>query len=119
MASKAFALMAMALCGLCVAGCANLYQAPLKPPSGALVTSVTIPLTTNFSSTPVSSMQCVESTSYYLFWPYPIIDLAWQDGRSAHAKLARQQVSRPLYAEVDILTVFGLFGRYTVNVYAP
>ncbi len=119
MAGKAFVLMALALCGLCAAGCANLYQAPLKPPSGAFVTAVTIPLTTDFKSTPVSAMRCVSSESFYLFWPYPIMDFSWQDGRSAHARLMRQRAGEPVYAEADILTVLGLFGRYTVNVYTP
>lgn len=109
------ALLALGIVTLawCATGCANCYRAPLKPAPGAFVTMQTIPLTTEFGPTPIAGLNKVSSETFYLWWPYPIMDFGWGDDAKALGKLA----SAPAYAEVDILTIFGLFGRYTVNIY--
>lgn len=102
-------------------GCANTYRAPFKPPSGAFVTTQTLPLTLEppAEGLPIANLRKVRSESGYLFWPYPMFDLAWGDLRTL-GKLPRGgRLERIAYAEVEVFTVFSLFGRYTVNVYGP
>ena len=97
-------------------GCANLYRAPFKPATGALITTQTIPLTTDFPVPCVAEMEKETSETFYLWWPYPIMDFSWGDEALALGKLACEN-AKPRYAELEVFTVFGLFGRYTVNIY--
>ncbi len=106
--------LAVAAAAVCLSGCANLYRAPLKPAPGGLVTSQTIPLTLNFEPTRAATFDKTASETFYLFWPYPIMDFAWGDREKALGLLDGRT---PAYAELEVFTLFGLFGRYTVNFY--
>lgn len=97
-------------------GCANLYRAPFKPAPGAFITTQTIPLTTDFSVPCPVGMKKETSETFYLWWPYPIMDFSWGEEDLALGKLARKG-AKPRYAELEVFTVLGLFGRYTVNIY--
>lgn len=110
---------ALVLMALGVSGCANAYDAPLRPPSGFIYTSTTLPLDLEAKSRDLAGMTKLSSESFYLLWPYPSIDVAWGDD-AALGKAARDQQFGPLhYAEVEVTTVIGLFGRYTVTIYGP
>lgn len=104
---------------LVAAGCANSYVAPLKPPAGAFVSTQTVPLTIEMPPNGLSfeGLSKISTESYYFLWPYPTFDMAWGDafalGKAGHSG----RLSSIAYAEVEVLTVFNLFGRYTVNVY--
>ncbi len=107
--------LAVAALAACLTGCANLYRAPLKPAPGGLVTVQTIPLTLDFG--PVvgaSGLHKTASETFYLFWPYPIMDFSWGEKEKALGLLGGRT---PNYAELEVFTLFGLFGRYTVNFY--
>lgn len=107
------------LMALGVTGCANCYDAPLRPASGGIYTSYTLPLDIECASRNLAGMEKIQSESFYLFWPYPCFDVAWGDQASL-GKAARDQKFGPLhYAEVEVTTVLSLFGRYTVNIYGP
>lgn len=59
-----------------------------------------------------------QSQNYYVFLPWPVwFDLAWHEtqpmGKDPHGSACRE-IS---YAEVEVLTVLGLFGRYRINSY--
>lgn len=114
------------LCGgvllaLLLAGCANTYTAPLKPPSGAFVTTQTLPLTVEAppEGLTLAGLRKVSAESGYLFWPYPTFDLAWGDPRALGKAARAARLTSVTYAEAEVLTVLSLFGRYTVNVYGP
>lgn len=115
----------LAFCGgalflaVCLAGCANTYTVPLKPPSGSLLTTQTLPLTVDMppEGLPVGGLRKITVESGYLFWPYPAFDLAWGDLRALGKTVRSERLMSVSYAEVEVLTVLSLFGRYTVNVY--
>ena len=99
------------------AGCANTFDAPLRPAPGLFFTSYTIPLTTEFDGQQVSGLIKTETETAYLFWPYPSFDVAWDNGRDRYFQASRQ--SSIQYADLEVFTVFGIFGRYRVNYYGP
>lgn len=121
MASKRIFCCGGLLVALLVSGCANTYTAPLRPPSGALFTSQTIPITIDAPPEGLNLSGChkVSSESFYLFWPYPIFDLAWGNPRALGAAAHSDRFASATYAEAEVFTIFGLFGHYTVNVYGP
>lgn len=98
-------------------GCANNFSTPLKPAPGIFLTSYTIPLTTEFEGQQVSGLSKTETETAYLFWPYPTFDLSWDNGRDRAFQASRQSCVQ--YADLEVFTVFGIFGRYRVNYYGP
>lgn len=119
MASKLAFCCGGLLTALLCTGCANTYRAPLKPPCGAFLTTQTFPITLDFPAEgiPVAGLRKVSSESGYFFWPYPLFDLAWGDPRALGKAAHSGRLGRVAYAEAEVLTVFGFFGRYAVNVY--
>ncbi len=110
-------LCALALLTLC-SGCANNFKAPLKPATGILATSYTIPLTLPSETIQVKNLKKVSETASYFFWPYPTFDVAWTEHNQVLGRIAsRGSLSTCEYADVEVVTFFGLFGSYTVNVY--
>ena len=104
---------------LVAAGCTNSYVAPLKPPTGAFVSTQTVPLTVKTPPTGLSfeGLSKGSTESCYFLWPYPTFDMAWGDAFALGKANHSGHLSSIAYAEVEVLTVFSLFGRYTVNVY--
>lgn len=118
MAIKALLLpVAAALLALC--GCANRYTAPLRPPSGGVVTDVTVPLTVDCGGVPAGNLKLLTSYSdWYLFVPYPTVDMSWQSGTPPAAFGGRPKTGEVVYAEMDVFTILSMFGKYTVRLYA-
>jgi len=102
-----------------LSGCANAYDAPFKPPAGAIVTQVAHPLTAeDFGSGIVCDGLAKQShTTFFFLWPYPNISLAWNEKETQLLSEWCTKVKTVSYADVEVFTVFGLFGRYTVNLY--
>lgn len=119
MASKVAFCGGALLLALFFAGCANTYTAPFKPPSGAFLTTQTLPLTieTPPGGLSMGALRKVPVESGYLFWPYPTFDLAWGDLRALGKTVYSDRLASVSYAEVEVVTVLSLFGCYTVNVY--
>lgn len=119
MASKPLLLCLMlAVAAMVLTGCANTFDAPFRPQPGWALTSYTIPLGAEVQGQSMEDLTLEQSQNYYVFLPWPVqIDLAWHEtqpmGKDPHGSACRE-IS---YAEVEVLTVLGLFGRYRINSY--
>ncbi|MHC5034149.1 MAG: TRL domain-containing protein [Planctomycetota bacterium] len=106
----------LAVVFLC-AGCGALrWQAAVKPPIGVLVTQYRAPLTANVAHVPVCQKMGKVSTLYV--WDVLITgqDLAWDDA-SIDAAARQGGLSKVHYADYELMSVFGVFGQFTVRAY--
>lgn len=100
-----------------VSGCrANSMMGKFKPPSGLLVTSMKMPLTTEFNETPVKQKKGVASTTYIYDFLLTGLDFAWEDC-SIDKAAANGNLTTVEYADVEVFQVFGIFGKTTVTAY--
>ncbi len=107
--------MALLLPLVCV-GCANSFNAPFKPATGFVITDYTVPLTVNPAAVDASSLAKYKVDSFYLLWPYPTVDVAWTETASFLPPRGSRLASVE-YADLEVFTVLGMFGRYRVNYY--
>lgn len=99
-------------------GCANCYKTSFKPSSGWFLTCYTLPLKTDCHGQNLRDLRLESTEDYYVYLPYPGIDLAWNEDVSMHGYISHgKRVREAEYAEVEVLTVLGLFGKYSINYY--
>jgi len=103
-----FALLAVLL----TAGCA-FWRAPVVPPAGLLFTQYRAPLTPQVSGVPVAKKVGTHSTSYFAYFLY---SFAWDDA-SIEAAARQGGLSKVYYADYEVLSVLGIYARFTVRAY--
>lgn len=101
-------------------GCANCYKAPFQPSSGFLITKQIHPLTIPDAPLTLTGLKKETSESFYFCWPYPMqLDFAFGEpialGKVTHPY--KSKLDSVEYAELEVHTVIGLFGRYRVHMY--
>jgi hypothetical protein len=109
-------LLVLVVGAVSLTGCAMDYTAPVQPPSGFLITSVKAPLTIDFDQTPVCRKRGSASTHYFYEPFFTHIDFAWGDADMRSA-LRDGRMSSVEYADYELLSIFGIYGKFTVNVY--
>ena len=119
MASKSFCLgLLLFIWTIFLSGCANTFDAPLKPSPGIFLTNYTIPLMTSFEGQSTQDLVCKTTKNYYFFLPYPLmVDLAWSDQLANNAFMHESKLYDIHYADLEVFTVLSLFGCYKVNYY--
>jgi len=116
MRRKIASFLAIVAGSMSLTGCAIGYLAPVRPPTGAFISTFKAPLSVDFSNTPVCTKQGTAST-YYFFNPFfPPIDFAWGEA-DAKAAAAQGNLKNVEYADFELLTIFGIFGKFTVTAY--
>ena len=90
------------------------HKAPIRPQTGALLTSYKAPLTTDFNDTPVDCPKTGKSVAHFLHLPYlmALFPVAWGDA-SIEAAAERGQIQKVAYAEYEYLNVLGVYSQYT------
>ena len=109
-----------ALCAAQAIGCAAhgaAHDTPVMPPTGLIVTMYKAPLTTDFDRTDVSDKKQGTATTYYLNIPYWIpLDVAL--GNATIEKAAKNgKITDVAYADYEILSVMGIFAKFSVTAY--
>ena len=113
----AMALGLLALAGSLAGGCAA-PKAPLVPPTGALVTLYTAPLTSEFKQVPVDAKARKVSASTYYLHDYILtgVQLAWDEAAIQQAAKGGG-LTTVHYADYEWKCFLGFFGIFTVNIY--
>lgn len=102
--------------GLC-AGCkSNMWKGPVQPPQGGLVTHYKFPITTDFKKTPAKGKVSTVSTFYFRDPIFTGLDFAWDDA-SIDAATDKGNLTKVYYADGELLTILGIFGKFTVRVH--
>jgi hypothetical protein len=102
---------------LLASGCAvNTYRAPLRLPVGLLYTDVRAPLMVDFNQTPACTEQGSASSLCFQDWLLTGIAVAWDDC-SVEAAARAGGLREVAYADYELHTVLGFFGRMTVTAY--
>lgn len=98
-------------------GCIQM-RAPFQPPSGALLTSVSVPLQTEFGPNGVPNSMCKGSASSMYFHDFLItgMSFAWDDCSIAKAAM-NGRLETVTHADYEFFHVLGIFGRLTVHAY--
>ncbi|MFO0982546.1 MAG: TRL domain-containing protein [Planctomycetota bacterium] len=96
-------------------GCNALPKVPVRPPGGALFTSVEAPLTTDFDGEAVSSKQG-SASAVYVREPFFGLSISWGDA-SIKAAAQNGYLKNVGYADYDMIQVLGIFGLFTVRVH--
>lgn len=102
---------------LLTAGCVA-FRAPFKPPQGGLFTNIKAPLQTDFHDTPAQPAGHGKVSSFYLFVPFVNLSFAWEDCSVAKA-VENGTLAAVDYADYEMFSVLGVFGRMTVHAYGP
>lgn len=100
-----------------VMGCANTFNTPFKPAAGWCFTHYTIPLSPEYTGFTLDGTVCESTENFYFCWPNPLFDLAWQDKHINPSRKQKADLKYRVYADVEVLTILGMFGRYKVNIY--
>lgn len=100
-----------------LSGCAvNTYRAPLHLPVGMIYTHVKAPMMVDFAQTPVCEAQGSATSLCFQDWILTGIAVAWDDCSVAAAARAGG-LSDVAYADYELQTYFGFFGKMTVTAY--
>ncbi len=113
--SRCFLIVLCMLSCVLFTGCANFFDAPLKPSTGWFLTSYTVPLTLDVKACDPTAFPIAENENFYFFWPQPRIDIAWNNKCLSPKQIDQGMPLR--YAELEVLTIFCCFGRYRVKYY--
>ena len=105
-------LLAVLLAVLLTAGCA-FWRAPVVPPGGVLFTQYRAPLTPQVSGVPVAKKVGMHTSHYFAYFLY---SFAWDDA-SIDAAAKEGGLSRVYYADYEVLSILGLYARFTVRAY--
>ena len=98
---------------LLLTGCATVFTVPVRPPMGVLITNYKAPLTVNFHETPVCTKRGVASTLYFRDFLLTGMDFGWGEaGIDDAAKNGNLKTVE--YADYEMLSVLGVFGKFTV-----
>lgn len=100
---------------LAAAGCAA-YQAPVRPPTGFLFSTITVPLSTNFKNTPVCTKQGSAESLYFRDPLITGLSFAWDRAGIKEAAMAGG-LNTIEYADYEYTLVLGLFGKFRVIAY--
>ncbi len=98
-------------------GCANYYTAPFKPPTGWIVTQQRFPLTVPDTTLNLEGLASEYSESTYFCWPYPTFDVAFGNKKALGRLPDTARVKTVEFAELEVFTIFGVFGNYKVVYY--
>jgi hypothetical protein len=106
---KALLVMIVLAVAISISGCA-LYHAPVMPPAGLLVTSVSAPLDTDMEQTPFKQKKG-SSSSMCILWLFSFgnagIDAAAEDGGLTTID----------YADYTYTNIFGVFQLFKTKAY--
>lgn len=95
-------------------GCVPM-KLPVMPPQGGIYTHVKMPLSTDFHATPVRER---EGEARTLFFREPLYGTSYAWGDASIEEAAREgQLQTVSYADAEVLTVLGIFGRFKVRAY--
>lgn len=101
-----------------ITGCV-MYQAPVKPPFGGIYTDIKSPLTANYNGNPTGAgtTKVSKDFTHYIFDPLITRgSFAWRD--VSVAKIAREGgIKEVSYADYEVMSVLGIYARFTINVY--
>ena len=114
MATRAVLRTATLLFATAGLACATVV-APVSPPSGAVFTSQSAPLDTNFDATPVgarSGTAVVHFIQDPIFTGMPLV--TWGDA-STRAAARAGGIQTVHYTDYDVLSVLGIYVRVTVK----
>ena len=115
--NRPLAFITVILCAACATGCAP-HSAPVIPPFGMIYTHYKAPLTTDFDRTDIADKKMGQSTTYFFKIPNPWVDVdfAW-DNASIERAAAQGQITKVAYADYEVLSIFGIFVRFTTTTY--
>ncbi|KPL26600.1 MAG: hypothetical protein AMJ72_12365 [Acidithiobacillales bacterium SM1_46] len=112
----AIAVLAVGMILFTLTGCAVQYITPVRPPTGFFITNVEAPLSVNFSKTPVCDKRGSSSTYYFRDPIFTGLDFAWGEADLKSAAAAGN-LATVEYADYEALTIFGIWGKFTVTAY--
>lgn len=92
------------------------YITPVRPPQGLMLTTITAPLTVNYSNTPVCTKRGAASTYYVRDVIFTGMDFAWGEA-DLKAAAANGNLKTVEYADYEVLSIFQIFGKFTVTAY--
>ena len=96
-------------------GCVS-WKAPVRPPSGALVTTYKAPMTTSFKETPTDGR--VGRASTYYFHDILITGLSFSFREAGVEQAADAgNLDQVYYADYRMLQVLGVFGKFTTEAH--
>ena len=100
-------------------GCAAIYKAEVKPPTGIVFSAFKAPLTANFEHTP--NDQNLLRTSFkktqYFYEPL-LTNLSFGWGDSDIALIAQKAgINKVAYADYEFLNIFGIYAELQINIY--
>jgi len=102
---------------LLLSGCAvNTYRAPLHLPAGLVYTNVKAPMMVDFDRTPVCEAQGSATSLCLQDWILTGIAVAWDDC-SIEAAARAGGLAEVAYADYELQTILGFFGKMTVTAY--
>ena len=108
-------LILMALLGL--TGCAALPHTPLLPPRGGLVEAVRAPLSLNYHATLAKPAKTGSATFHYFWVPlHSNLSFTWQSA-SIESAVRNGGLSEVEYADYEVLSVLGVYTRFTIIAY--
>lgn len=103
--------------GLGTCGCVvNSYQAPLKPPTGALFTQIQAPLMADYDRTAVGSASGSSTSLCFHDWLLTGVSVAW-DECSIETAAKAGGLREITGADYKLETILGFFGKMTVTAY--
>lgn len=102
-------------------GCAGLvpYNAPVKPPRGALFINFKAPLTTNVNRTPCDpGLLRTSHEENAFFWEFIFTGLTFSWDDAGIAQIAQSAgIEQVAYADYEVMNILGIYAEFTVHVY--
>lgn len=94
------------------------YYAPVSPPPGLIFSLVKAPLTYNFKENPVGDSVKKMTCTSTLWFNIPVYNYEFAFGNADIGRIAMKEgIEKVSYADYQILTVLGIFAKFTVNIY--
>jgi hypothetical protein len=100
---------------LAAAGCVS-WHAPVLPPSGLLFTNYKAPITTDFDRTAVVTKKGSVSTQFIRDIIFTGQGIAWDEATLQGAARAGN-IQHIHYADYEVLSVLGVYAKFTTTVY--
>ncbi|MHC4514686.1 MAG: TRL-like family protein [Planctomycetota bacterium] len=89
---------------------------PVAPPAGWLYSAYKAPLMTNMEETSASATKTGKATTMFIRIIYAGLDFAFDDA-SLEAAARNGGITKIHYADYEVTTVLGLFGKFTTIVH--
>ena len=96
-------------------GCTSL-TAPIQPPQGLLFTMYKAPLSTDYDETEVSPRKGTASTFYFRDILLTGLTFGW-DNAGIDDAARNGELTKVDYADYEILSILGIFGKFTVTAH--